>query len=490
MPATPSRSAACFPQADRYAGLAAARPGCRETPGEWADYPWTERHLQCVWFDPAYRPAALATEGGEPVAVEEPGVWNQEAGPDFMNATLRVGGRPGRVLKGDVEVHIRPADWRRHGHTADPRYRRVVAHVTYFPGPLPPATLPPGAIAVSLRDGLARNRGFAFDLIDVAAYPWPVRAPRPPCAGHFAALDPETIGRFLESAGERRLQIKTARMLATAGERDRDQMLYEEVLAALGYPHNRMPFRVLARRVPVETLRLYARRDARRAYALLAGVSGLLPSRLDSRWDAESRAFVRSVWDLWWKLKGQWGEATLDRGEWRLAGSRPLNHPLRRLMAAAFLFVEPAPLAARIVAFSDPDQEPFLDRLTSLFTKLPEDGFWSRHLGLAGVRRETPIALIGPERAAALVVNVAIPFLAAEGRLGPAHRPLLHALPPEHDNTLIRTTAALLLGRDHNPALYRSALRQQGLIQIFQDFCLHDRSRCQTCPLPEALKGG
>jgi hypothetical protein len=495
MTRTPPSSAArrrapaanCFIHAGLYAGLAdRGRPAFREPGEDWTDYPWTERHLQCVWFDPLYRPAELLTTAGEPVTVVEPGVWNREAGPDFVHATLRVGA-DGRVLKGDIEVHVRPLDWRRHGHAADPRYRNVVAHVTYFPGALPAGQLPDGAISVSLRDGLSRNRGFAFDLIDVASYPWPVRAIRPPCADRFAGMTPEELGGFLESAGERRLQLKAERMLATAGERDREQMLYEEVLSALGYKHNRMVFRLLARRVPVQTLRLYAKGDPVRAYALLAGVSGLLPDRPAAAWDDETRAFFRRVWDMWWKLQGQWGDHALARKEWRLAGVRPVNHPLRRLMAAALLAADRLTLSARILSFVDPEHECFLERLTQAFAELPADGYWAHRLGLNSPRRPAPVALIGEERATAIVMNVALPFLAAGGHLGPAHQTLLRALPPEHDNTLIRTTSKLLLGRDHNPALYRSALRQQGLIQIFQDFCLHDRTRCATCPLPALL---
>jgi hypothetical protein len=481
---------ACFPRAELYAEAAAARWGSlrEKADDDWLDYPWTERHLQCVWFDPAYRPAALSTSAGEPVQVEEPGMWNREAGPDFLNATLRVGSGAGRRVKGDIEVHVRPGDWPRHGHGADPRYANVAAHVTYFKGVPEPGQLPPGAISISLKEGLARNRGFAFDLIDVASYPWPVRALRPPCAELFGGMSPRELAGFLHSAGERRMQLKAERMLATAGERDREQMLYEEVLSALGYKHNRMPFRQLARRVPVQTLRQYAKGDPLRAYALLAGMSGLLPERPAAAWDEETRLFIRRIWDIWWKLQAQWGEHALSRTEWRLAGVRPANHPLRRLMAAAQLAADKPLLSARLIAHVDPEHEQFLDQLTRIFTEIPPDGFWSHRLGLTGKRQPAPLALIGEERATAIVVNVAIPFLAAGGHLGPSHQSLLQALPAEHDNSLIRTTAKLLLGRDHNPALYQGALRQQGLIQIFQDFCLHDRSRCQACTLPAALR--
>jgi hypothetical protein len=47
--------------------------------------------------------------------------------------------------------------------------------------------------------------------------------------------------------------------------------------------------------------------------------------------------------------------------------------------------------------------------------------------------------------------------------------------------------AFALFGHDHHPALYRSALRRQGLIQLFTDFCLNARAGCADCPLPAAL---
>jgi hypothetical protein len=69
----------------------------------------------------------------------------------------------------------------------------------------------------------------------------------------------------------------------------------------------------------------------------------------------------------------------------------------------------------------------------------------------------------------------------------PATLDLLHHLPPEDDNRFIRHTAHSLFGHDHNPALYRTGLRQQGLLQLFHDFCLNSRECCGACTLPRAL---
>ncbi len=89
-------------------------------------------------------PQRFVTAAGERVQVEHPGEWNTGPGPDFLNAALRVGPELRRIT-GDVEIHIRPADWQRHRHTDDPRYRRVCAHVAFYPGTLPAAELPAGA---------------------------------------------------------------------------------------------------------------------------------------------------------------------------------------------------------------------------------------------------------------------------------------------------------------------------------------------------------
>ena len=101
-------------------------------------------------------------------------------------------------------------------------------------------------------------------------------------------------------------------------------------------------------------------------------------------------------------------------------------------------------------------------------------------LSLTGKPRR-PVALLGPARAAALAANAILPFLAAT-------RPelagqLCRGLPSETVSAPMRTMANRLFGRDHNPGALYSAdgLRQQGLLQIFADFCLNARGGCAGC---------
>jgi hypothetical protein len=451
-------------------------------------FPYKERHLQCVWFDAALRPGTLKTEQGDVVIVEHPGQWNLEDGPDFLDAVLRVG-PDRRRLAGDVEIHIHPSDWQRHGHSRNPAYARVIAHVTYFPGAITTAPVGSigGAIQVSLKDGLAANPFFSFESLDLTAYPYTSREPITPCARLLKTWSPDHVAGLLESAGEERLQGKAARMAVAFTSKAPDQILYEEIMTALGYKNNRAPFRYLAEQLPLETLRKASVRHTLKAYALLMGVAGLLPAQTPSRWDAETRAFVRQLWDHWWKHQAAWGARALRRKSWKLSGLRPQNHPQRRLMLAAILFTREDTLTQSLTALDTtaPDE---CFRQIAAFLQPVADTYWRCRLTFAGKKQSAPIALMGTQRIAAIVSNVFVPFLAALGKLQVMRPVFLCRLPPEEDNQIIRQTAHNLFGPDHNPDLYRSGLRQQGLIQIFHDFCLTDRSRCENCLLLKALQ--
>ncbi|MDD5707443.1 MAG: DUF2851 family protein [Kiritimatiellae bacterium] len=464
---------------DYTASLSAAR----ETHGGYRlDSHWSERHLQCVWSDRALRPALLVTDAGENVEVAEAGRWNLEAGPDFLDAVLLVGAER-RRLAGDVEVHIRPSDWTQHRHAADPRYARVVAHVTFFPGALPDAALPAGALRIALRDALLTRPAFSFDDIDLSAYPHAVIPATPrPCSAALGS-DPTRWRALLYAAGLHRLDLKTRRLTARV-ERSHNsrQVLYEEVMAALGYKQNTGVCRRLAQALPLSAWP--ASEAPLTHYARLLGLAGLLPPP-DAAEDGAARLWLRHLWDLWWRHPAPPPAPPLV---WHLHALRPSNHPARRLAAAAALFGggqeleeiwRDLPLESPVTWFAT------VRRRLIRRTRMRE---WERRQMLTGPEGGPAGALIGESRAAAIVTNVLVPFVGATAQLP---EPFFAALPPETVSAPMRATAAHLFGRDHNPALYAGhGLLQQGLLQIYADFCLNARDGCANCRLAANLEGG
>jgi len=452
-----------------FAGAAAYRRlvspnAVHESAGRY--FPHTERHLQALWFDDSLRPKNLKTLRGEPVIVENPGRWNLEAGPDFPNAVLLIG-RERRRVAGDAEIHIFSNDWKNHGHHTDPRYENVRFHITWFPEPADPALFPPGTIYISLSERCAVD----LESIDVTAYPYnEPRASRPfPMSGKNSGCrlrllpmfgkTPDEIFQTLENAGTERLRQKTRRMAWLMQERGEAQALYEETAVALGYKNNKAPFRRLAQSLPLSALTQYGS-DWKTIYAVLLGISGLLPKQPSAKWSAESKAYFRSLWDCWWREEHKWEEVEpFTKADWNFSGLRPFNHPVRRLCA----------LAQYVASgfFDGKDGSP--NRPWTAGTAIPTPScFWTEHVGWTGTAKKAE--LVGAGRMKAIELNVFAPFRLAKGNSS-----VLKNLSVEPMNSVIRETAYTLFGPDHSPKLYRSALARQGLIQIFNDFILTGR---------------
>ena len=430
-----------------FPGAAAYRK--RISPGEVCEtagryFPYTERHLHALWFDDRLRPENLKTSRGELVTVESPGRWNLEAGPDFAGAVLLIG-REKRRVAGDAEIHIFSNDWKNHGHHNDPRYANVRFHVTWFSGAVDETLFPPGTIHIPLADICTAD----LDSIDLTAYPY--HEPRAAAEFPMYGKLPDEIFQMLESAGEERLRQKTLRMAWLMQRRGEAQALYEETAAALGYKYNKAPFRKLAQNLPLEALAQYGA-DWKTVYAVLLGLSGLLPKQPAASWPDASKKELRSLWDCWWREQHKWDDvAPLGKTEWTLSGLRPLNHPVRRLCALAQW------IASGV--FQNVDLSRF---------QIFEKSFWSTHTGWSG--KEKPAELVGQDRLNAIELNVFVPYRLAKG-----DGSVLQNLPVEPVNSIIRETAYTLFGPDHSPKLYRTALARQGLIQIFNDFILTGR---------------
>ena len=454
----------------------------KEARGHGHTFRYSERHLQCVWADALHRPKDLRSSDGEKIIVDNPGRWNFEAGPDFLDATLTIGTERRRV-NGDIEVHISPNDWKKHSHETDPRYKRVTAHVTYFDGTVPLKQLPRGTTQISMQNALESDPLFSFDNIDVTAYPYVITTAETPCGHELASWSHNARMSLLESAGEERMALKAERMVEAIAAQGREQVLYEEIMCALGYKHNKAPFRQIARRLPCVDLRSYCKGNIEKAYALLLGLSGLLPTRIRSQWDKETRVFIRHTWDNWWKMQAVFEDIVIPKTDWHLSGLRPQNHPVRRLAAAAALFGGKTDLHTRVTSLKTSDAGKWIRTMESFLRRSCRMPYWNNRLSFSGKLQESSICLLGAHRISAIISNVIIPYLAASG-FNVKH--LTTALSSEQENRVTRHTAFALFGRDHNNALLTSGLRQQGLLGIFYNFCITGRG-CTACYFTRAL---
>jgi len=468
---------------DRFAPCA-----LHETGEGYAPVPVSERLAQAIWFDQRLQRDKLQTTDGRRVRVVSPGWWNLEAGPDFRRAVIAFDAAAPQL--GDVEVHLRAEEWRQHGHDGDPLYNNVVLHVALWPGGGdPPATTASGRVIrrLVMCDQLDAPLERLYDEIDPSDYPYNLDSHVGRCEARLRALPAGTLLALLDAAGLERLRTKARRMTRWIQRLGVEQALYAGVMEALGYKHNKEPMRLLAERLPVARLRALPAADAQ---ALLLGVAGFLPERALPAGDAATRRHVKALWEVWWKARDEFAEQALARAAWRLAGLRPANFPWRRLAAVAQLLAthwELWPKVESALALARRDRR--ARRLEALFTEL-EDPYWSRRYSFASKAQARAEQLIGEARAREIVINVVLPVALAQATLlerpalAEAAEAVFAACPATEPNALARFTAHRLFGQ-RPPRGARTAARQQGLLQVFHDFCLNDRSACARCKFPE-----
>ena len=398
-----------------------------------------------------------------------PGWPNGGAGPDFLGAVL--GDERGRLVRGDVEIHVDGADWRGHGHHRDPRYRDVILHVALRPPPAPVA-MSDGATAPTAIIALDDAHGPAGEEVRPCMRPGPA-------AELAAVLEKEGLRRFEERAGA------YARRIDQGGA---GQALYAGVLEALGYARNVEPFRRLGELAPWPSLEtaLLALPEAMRHYwaeALLLGAAALLPSQRG--WEAERGhpAFLEALWERRPEGLGS------DRLPWRFDGARPANAPARRVAAAGTIAARLAGgLAGRL---GDLLVSGGAGGLAGAFA-VDGPGYWRGRFDFStpgseggGVLKKEG-ALVGASRAADIVVNVALPWLTAvarlEGNAALAERcfDAYRAHPPLAANRLTRRMAAMLRERGAGE-VPRTAAVQQGMIGLYKRRC--DGLLCEGCAL-------
>lgn len=403
---------------------------CREPSIE--GFAGDEQTLQRLWYQQIFEGRSLTLVDGTALEVIEPGRWNHADGPDFQDAIVLVGGE---MRRGNVEVHVRPTDWDEHGHTPNPAYGGVVLHVTWYATP-PAKTLPSRIPHLALEKVF-----FSYETAEQAllSHHSSDIGIEHPCLMRYQK-DSIALDRLLVAAGQHRLLIKTERFLENLDAENTAQVFYEGLMRTMGYRRNTEPFKRLAKEFPLKVLEPF---PTKTRFAILARMAGLL------------KETQRELWDLWWE-SGFY--PPLQPYEWDFKGLRPQNHPLRRLAGGMGILHSLHTLL----------ETPIAD-LPVAITKAAD--FLREAIGGSS-------ALIGAQRAAAVTTNLFVPYRLALGTLSERQ---LAALPGEDLSMPMRDTWKRLTGKTTN--LPKDGLRQQGLLQIYADFCHNPKVICQTCPL-------
>ncbi|OGO04255.1 MAG: hypothetical protein A2Y91_03715 [Chloroflexi bacterium RBG_13_54_8] len=438
--------------------------------------------LSQIWKHRLVRQNALMTADGKRVEVLFPGRANSDSGPDFCDALVILG--DGGVLKGDVEVHVCSRDWQAHGHHKDVSYNGVVLHVVMWNDGREVSMLQSGGKApiLELAPYLSQSIEELQQSVESSVMP------SMPCRQRLDKYGGDEVDGLLRKAGEERFHSKVARFRAKLACYEPETVFYEGTMRALGYAKNKGPFEELARLLPLAILRPLAARGALLdLQALMLGKAGLLPaqrrerggSRRLSEWDEPE---VERLQQVWMSLGIEETRHLLD---WRFFRVRPDNFPTRRIIAASYLVsvCRGDLLGDALTRVSQSPVAKVQKEMEKGFM-LRAGGYWACHYDF-GFETRCSTGLIGRGRAREIVVNVFLPFLYAwaERQSQPWLKEkaiqIYRDHPPLAENWITRYVRRQVLGEDR--CVGASACCQQGLIHLYEAFCVDQR--CHCCPL-------
>jgi Protein of unknown function (DUF2851) len=437
----------------------------------------SELELQARWFAGDFGRQFVSTTGDK-IEIVQFGTWNREAGPDFRDAAIGINGSD--PIRGCIEIDLLDRSWETHGHATNPAFEETVLHVV---------------VEKSDREFFTRtksNRNVPQVCIDPAALPETTTANVPlarpgRCQAPLKDLPEERVRSMLDGAAQFQLQQKAARIRSKIDSHGRDEALFQEIAGALGYKQNKLPFTLLAQRLPLKFL--HERRD--NAEAMLFGLAGFLETPDLDVYKKSTREYVRQLWDPWWPHRDGLQRLILPAKVWRIGSTRPANHPQRRLAALAIL-------ARSWPAFRRSLEQAIAGGMPAAtardFFRALEHPFWNFHYTLTSEASPRKMALIGASRIAEILANVLFPFWLSED-VGPS-TPLRTGvwlayaqLPARLSNRRLETAATRLFGGDPRRGQFlKTVAHQQGFLQIYEDFCMQDNSDCAQCPFPEQMQ--
>lgn len=422
----------------------------------------SELELQSLFFA-GHLGSRFTTQCGQNVEVQQLGEWNNAAGPDFLRCSVRIGNK---TYHGPIELDLSPHHWEQHGHAFNPSFDDVVLHLsvltpqkTTFIRSSQNRLIPQVAIPMErIRSAIGKPKATA-------------RVKLGRCSPALSHKTPTEIEDLLREAALYRAQNKAKRFSQTVAHHGFSQALWQSIATALGYHKNQLALTSLAQQLPIRKLR---QKSPKEVEALLFGYSGFLESPSFESLQGESRRYVRSLWDLWWLHKP---ESRLRPLQWEFTSLRPQNHPQRRIAALAAVVKQWSQIER--LSLSNPSE------LLKFLPKLNHE-FWDHHFTLASQPSPKPISLFGKQRATDFLVNSVYPTLLSDDK--DKYWPSYSKIRASGVNNRVKKAATRLFGNHPNKSEFlKMAWQHQGLLQIYQDFCLTDQTDCLQCPFPEQL---
>ena len=410
-----------------------------------------EQLLHYCWKHRMWPATGLITTDGRPVEVLDPGLHNHNAGPDFFNAKVKIGGT---LWVGNVEIHDRASHWYQHGvlHVVGDADRDVqTSQGLYVPQTC--LTVPP-AVQENYEE-----------LLRTDSYP--------PCYRIIPSLTPLTIHAWTAALQTERLEQKTVAIQQRAQQANGswEDALFTTLARNYGFGINGDAFEEWARHIPLAAVGKH-RDDLFQIEAIFLGQAGLLdlpavPERYQQ--SALNEGYFAKLRNEYQYLAHKFGMQPMDYKRWRFLRLRPQNFPHIRISQLANLYYQRKAGLSQLIECRDTAS--LADMLGTQVTPYWETHYTFGSESIANAKHLSPFSIN------LLIINTCVPLLFAYGR---------HTLREELCDRAFDILEQLKAENNHIIRMWRecglevkSAGDSQALIQLKKEYC--DRRDCLRC---------
>ncbi|MGY0408343.1 MAG: DUF2851 family protein [Polaribacter sp.] len=414
-----------------------------------------EDFLHYVWQFKLFSTLKLQTIQGETVEILKCGMHHKNAGPDFLNAQLKINGQ---LWVGNVEIHVKSSDWYAHNHEEDKNYDAVILHVVWEHNVAVFMVNNKDLPTLVLKDVVHKYALKKYRNLFSAQQRWI------PCENEIASIDKFTLANWLERLFFERLERKSLEIktLLIKENNNFETVLFQLIAKNFGLKVNGDSFFKLATSFDFSVLRK-VRFSEQQLAALLFGQAGFLDEEIQENYYLQLKTEYAY-------LKHKFHLKSISKNEFSFFRMRPNNFPTIRIAELVSLFFKHQNLFSKIIEVHQ------LDLFYALFS-VEVHPFWKTHYTFDKVSSASTKKITKPF-IDLLLINTVIPlqFLYQKSR-GEVNEKILlelmQTLNPEK-NSIISKFSELKISSEN-------ALETQALLELKNNYCA--TKRCLECAI-------
>jgi hypothetical protein len=418
-----------------------------------------EDFLQYVWKHKMFSKVDFKTTDNENLTILKSGLHNKNAGPDFLNAQLKI---EDQIWVGNVEIHLKSSDWYLHNHEIDANYDAVILHVVwendavvFMKNNKPIPTL---ILKDAVHKGVLNNYRNLFSM----PTKWI------PCQNTIAIIDEFTFDNWKERLFFERLERKSGEItILLAQEKNNFEAVLFQLLAKnFGLKVNGDSFLRLVQSIDFSILQKTSF-DAHQFSALLFGQAGFLEGEVE---DAYHHQLKTTYKYLSHKYKLQ----PIPNKQFSFFRMRPNNFPTIRIAQLVSLFHKHQNLFSKLIAIQD-----LKDFYVLFSVEIPL--FWKTHYNFESISKSSPKKLT-KSFVDLLIINTIIPlkFLYQKSSQEIDEEfflEILKKMKPEKNNIISKFSDIGVAAKN--------ALETQALLELKNNYCAP--KRCLECAIGSSI---